>query len=295
MRRGLHTLRSVIFVAAFLCAGRAWTQTNVYSVNAVGYVQVAFTPGYTFSCNPLHTTNDTVAGLFPGAPDSSAVYVWDLDAQRFSAPSVFHNGWSSNYSLAMGKGFVFYTPTPFTNTFVGEVLQGHLVNPIAGNNRLSLIGSLVPQSASLNVLGLPGSDGDSVYLPKSPTQPLSDAYSYFAGYGWFDPTGISDTNGPAISVGSCFFMQHAGPDTNWVRDFSVNNGTQFIGAKPATINSIRLVGNTATLAVTIPTGATYSVQTSPDRITWTTVATKQTSSVWTYNLTAQSAAYFRLR
>jgi hypothetical protein len=292
MRPGLQVLRSVVFIGALLFVGRAWAQT---SVNAVGYVQVSFAPGYTFCCNPLHTTNDTVRNLIPVAPDSCAVYLWDVDAQRFSAPSVYHNGWSSNYAFAMGKGFVVYTPTPFTNTFVGEVLQGHLINPIAGNNRFSLIASLVPQAGTLTTLELPSSEGDTVIMPKSSGQGLADACSYFGGYGWFDPAGVADTNGPTLSVASCFFMQHAGPDTSWARDFSVNNGAQFIGPIPATINSIRISGNTATLNVTVVAGATYSVQTSADRITWTTVATKQIASVWTYNLAGQPSAYFRLR
>lgn len=291
MRQGFRILRSVILLGAFLCATRAWSQT---SVNAVGYVQVGFAPGYTFCCNPLHTTNDTVANLIPTAPDSSAVYLWDLDAQRFSAPSIYHNGWSSNYALTMGKGFVLYTPTLFTNTFVGEVMQGHLVLPIAGNNRFSLIGSLVPQAGNLTTLEFPGSDGDSVYLQRRPTQSLTDAYSYFDGCGWFDPSGNFDTNGPMISVASGFFIQHAGSDTYWVRDFSVNNSAHFAGAKPATINSIRIVGTTATLSISVPNGTSYSVQSSADRVTWTTVATNQTSTVWTCQL-AQPAAYFRLQ
>ncbi|MGZ5569007.1 MAG: hypothetical protein ACXWKG_18505, partial [Limisphaerales bacterium] len=266
MRQGIQAFRIVTMVCALFCAGRE-AAGQFYS-GPVGYVQVVVSPGYNFCCNPLDYGTNTVSALFPTAPDSCAVYLWDVDAQRFSLPSVYHNGWSSNYTLPLGKGFVVYTPTSFTNTFVGAVLEGQLSVPIAGNNRLSLIASMVPQSASLNVLGLPGSDGDSVYMPVRPTQSLSDAYSYFAGYGWFDPSGVADTNGPVVPVAGCFFIQHPGPDTHWVRTFYVNNGVQS-GGTTATIQNIRLLGKTATLSVSVPSGASYSIQTSPDRISWT--------------------------
>lgn len=288
MRLGFHIFRMITTLCALFGAGQA-------AIAGGGYVQVIYSRGYNYCCTPLSDGTNTVTTLFHTPPDACAVYLWDVDAQQFSLPSVYHGGWSSNYTLPLGIGYVFYTPSTFTNTFVGSFPEGRITNAIAGNNRFSLIASLVPQVASLNVLGVPGSDGDSVYMPVRPTQSLSDAYSYFAGYGWFDPSGLVDTNGPVVPLAGCFFMQHAGPDTNWVRTFNINNIVPAAGTTTATLKSMRLVGNAVSLNISAPTGASYSVQTSPDRMTWTTIATNQTSSVWTYNITAQPAAYFRLR
>jgi hypothetical protein len=295
MRRGIPIWN--IFTAALvfllpLLSARA--QSNVYSVNAVGYVQTVFQPGFNFCCNPLRTTNDTVVALLcQGVPDSCAVYVWDVDSQRFSQPSVYDGAWTTNYSLPPGRGFVIYTPIRFTNTFVGEVLQGTLTNRIVGGNKLSLVASMVPQAASLSDLNFPGTDGDTVYLPVSATQRLSDAYNFFSGYGWFDPTGAVNTNGPVLPVASCFFIQHPGTDTNWVRSFSANNAT-INKTNSATIKNITLSGSRITLNVSVPKSATYNVQTSSDRVSWKTVATNQVATTWSCDV-AGTLGYFRLQ
>src|SRR5581483_447895 len=48
--------------------------TNVYSVNAVGYINVTCPPGFTMIANQLMTTNTTLAGLIPTAPDGTGFY-----------------------------------------------------------------------------------------------------------------------------------------------------------------------------------------------------------------------------
>lgn len=286
MRLGAHILRTVFAVFVFLtCSARAQ-----YS-GAVGYVQHIFPPGYTFCSNPLVDSNNTINIIMPMAPESSAVCLWDVASQRFSAPSVYHGGWSTNCVLSMGIGFVLYTPVSFTNYFVGGVLEGNLTNAIAGSNRLCLIASLVPQMASLTQLSCPGVDGDSVYMPDSAGR-LSDACHYFKGYGWFDPTGVADTNGPIVPVCGAFFFQHKGPDTNWVRTFYVNNLTQ---RSTAGVKSIRAGAKTATLVVDVPSGAAYDVQFSTDRLTWATIATNQNASTFSASTSGQSAGYFRIK
>lgn len=288
MRRGAQIIR-VLFWLLTLVGFAARAQ---YSVNAVGYVQVVFPAGYTFCANPLRTTNDIVSVEIPTAPESAAVYSWDVSQQRFAAPSVYHNGWSTNTSLPVGKGFVVYTPVPFTNVFVGEVLQGSLTNAIAGSNQLSLVSSLVPQMASLNDLNFPATDGDTVYMPIAATQKLSDAYNYFAGYGWFNSVGSVGTNGPVLPVCGAFFVQHAGADTNWVRTFYVNN----LNSKPNVPVKVNQVSKQfMTLAVNNPSGSAYNVEFSTDRTIWKTIATNQITATFTANISGNKTGFFRVR
>ncbi|MDB6058387.1 MAG: hypothetical protein JWO95_2231, partial [Verrucomicrobiales bacterium] len=165
MRRATHFIRVLLWMPTVV----GFSGHAQFSVNAVGYVQITFPTGYTFCANPLRTSNDVVSVVIPNAPDSAAVYLWDISQQRFAAPSIYHDGWSTNCPMPVGKGFVLFTPVPFTNTFVGEVLQGSLTNAIAGNNRLSLVASMVPQMGSLKLLNFLETDGDTVYMPVAAT------------------------------------------------------------------------------------------------------------------------------
>ena len=60
--------KTLILAAALTAAGLASSlaQSNVYSLNVVGYVNKTLTGGSLFSVvnNPLNTTNNTLAGIF---------------------------------------------------------------------------------------------------------------------------------------------------------------------------------------------------------------------------------------
>src|SRR5678810_1239027 len=94
----------LLAAAAILAAGIAssMAQSNVYSLNVVGYVNRTFVGGGLFSltANPLNTTNNTLAGIFGGAavglPSGSQVQVWNYGTQDFDLynKTPFGSGWS---------------------------------------------------------------------------------------------------------------------------------------------------------------------------------------------------------
>ncbi|HRT58770.1 MAG TPA: hypothetical protein P5038_19250 [Candidatus Paceibacterota bacterium] len=203
---------------------QAQTNTNGYGTDVVGYYNVSITNGYQFIVNQLDGAPNTLNHLIPSAPHGTRVWLWNVTNQVFDPPATFdasNSTWDVNLELAVGRGAVVYSPTEGCFTFSGEVLQGWLTNFVAGSNRFSLLGSKVPQGGALSsVLAFPGSDGDNVYLFPTPRQSYLDACTCFSGHGWFDPAGGASTNGPVIAVGQSFFVQHSGPDTNWVRHFT---------------------------------------------------------------------------
>src|SRR6185369_1228000 len=100
-----HEMRTkLLAAAAILAAGIAssMAQSNVYSLNVVGYVNRTFVGGGLFSLtsNPLNTTNNTLAGIFGangvGLPSGSQVQAWNYGTQDFDVygKTPFPPGWS---------------------------------------------------------------------------------------------------------------------------------------------------------------------------------------------------------
>lgn len=182
---------------------------------------------------------------------------------------------------------------------MGEVPQGELTNFIAGGNRLSFLGSKVPQAGRLSaLLEFPGSDGDDVYLLRPTGSGYLDACTYFTGYGWFDPPGLADPGGPVIEVANAFFVRHPGPDTNWVRHFQLNlsppsRSKTTVGASVPRIVGLTVRSGQATLTLSQST-APYNVQWSGDGLAWTTLAANQTGATWTGPCPPGAQGYFQL-
>lgn len=125
-----------------------------------------------------------------------------------------------------GEGFFIQNTTgaPLPVTFVGEVPQGNLQNPIPGSGSFSIKSSQVPQAGSLTALGLPAGEGDVVFVFNPATQAYKDSYTYFDGFGWFSAN-VDDPgpDGPSIAVANGVWLQrNSGPNTSWNRTFSVN-------------------------------------------------------------------------
>jgi hypothetical protein len=114
--------------------------------------------------------------------------------------------------IAPGEGvFIFNGGTAFTNTFVGDVPQGALQNPIPAG--FSITASQVPQAGGLTTpLEFPAADGDAVYIFNTATQAY-DAFTYQ--FGSWAPSE------PTLSVGQGFFVNKAAL-SSWNRTFSVN-------------------------------------------------------------------------
>jgi hypothetical protein len=117
-----------------------------------------------------------------------------------------------------GVGFFVIAGADFTNTFVGEVLQGTLTNsvPLVGGGSYIALASMVPVGGSLtNVLaGYTPAPFDQVNLWDVPTQDFSTTIPTFIGGQW-----TPDVNFP---VGDGFFLiRSSSTTTTWIRNFTV--------------------------------------------------------------------------
>jgi hypothetical protein len=229
--------KTLLLTAALTAAGLASSMAQVYSVNAVGYVNAPI-PGanqLAILANPLKGTNNSVSTVIPTAPDGFTIYRFDAAVQNYRDAITYFDGigWLStdpDPQLPVGEGFWMQNPAAATTlTFVGEVAQGADSNGIQlqGGNRLSLVASAVPQSARLGTpaapgtLAFPAADGDTVYQFDTTIQNYKDAYTYFDGIGWLHST---DTNpdGPLVNVATGFWLQRSAAAGVWNRNFSVN-------------------------------------------------------------------------
>jgi hypothetical protein len=219
----------IILSAALVAAGIAAADAQqVYSVNAVGYVNVTIKPGYNLLANPLNGTNNVISTIIPTAPEGTAAFKWNSVSQSFTEADYYFvgNGWldgnfaPSTNTLSPGEGFFLQNNSGgnVTITFVGEVPQGSLTNRISSN--YGFYGSQVPQSAGLTALGFPASEG-MAYTPWNATgQAYAPGYSYISGV-WYDDNFANVEPVPAVAEG--FLITNPGAAVNWSRTFSVNN------------------------------------------------------------------------
>lgn len=202
--------------AALLAATLATSVAqNVYSLNVVGYVNVPVEGGgtlgkYTMIANPLNTTNNTIGALLPNVPFTAQLYKYT--GAGFDI-ATFLGVWDNpNYTLNPGEGAIMLSTEPFTNTFVGEVMQGNLTNNFPAG--FSIRASMVPQAGTLTALGFDGSAlgiGDNVYQWNATAQSY-DIFTYL---------GIWTPSEPTLKVGESIWFNTAAPG-KWVRSFTVN-------------------------------------------------------------------------
>lgn len=202
--------KALLLTAAFVAAGVAAASAQVYSVNAVGYVNLQVPKGFSLIANPLKAATNTVGSLLASAPDGTTVYKFNGKSYDINAKD-FGDFANPAQALNPGEGAFVNAPSAFGVTFVGEVLQGSLTNAIPAG--FSIRSSLVPQAGQLDtVLKFPVVDGDVVYRFNN----AKNSYDIFT----YD-FGAWDT-APVPAVGESFFVKKAAA-VNWVRDFSVNN------------------------------------------------------------------------
>jgi len=213
--------KTLLLTAAVFAAGLGASMAQVYSVNAVGYVNVSLPVGFSLLANPLQQTNDLISTVIPAAPDGTQVLTWNPATQHFNAAAVFDGdalAWTPNISLPVGKAMFVFLLEPATLTFVGDVRQGSLTNGVAAN--FNALGHMVPQSISLRSAAFPMADGDQ-YLTWNPvTQHYNPAIVYDGDADvWTGPGGNTE---PTPGVAQGFFYFTLGGARNWVRSFSVN-------------------------------------------------------------------------
>jgi hypothetical protein len=207
--------KTILAAAALIAAvtTSSWAQSNVYSLNVVGYYNVnAAANQQVLVGNQLHTTNDTLGGVIPNPPPLSLFYKYSnggFTTYQFDDVDLV---WVPNgiASLKPGEGGFFKSPATTTLTFVGEVMQGRLTNATSASQK-NLLCSIVPQAGRVTSdLGFPA-------------EPLDIFYSYrnggFTTYQFDDVDLIWIPSEPIVAVGEAFFF--VGPQRNWVRNFTV--------------------------------------------------------------------------
>jgi hypothetical protein len=210
-------LAAAAISAAFTVASYAQT---VYSVNAVGYVNVTV-PASNFAivANPLNQPTNTLNAVLPDLPANTVVYLWQ--GTQFSAGlRKTAAGWlpptAGTNIINPGQAFFVQNvaTTPITITFVGEVPQGDLsVQYPAG---FTLLGSQVPQAGKVETdLKLPAKANDQVYVFTNGA--YLPASRKLASGAW-----VGGGGEPVIGVGQGFWLQAAAAG-NWTRTFSVNS------------------------------------------------------------------------
>jgi hypothetical protein len=180
--------KTTLLCAAALAAGvvGSMAQSNVYSLNIVGYVNVVIPTGFGLVANPLNVDNTNSAGTIltslaplgngttpPGDLDYFYLYTWVVGSQKFT--SVYYEddfnptanpglpataGWATDSSggtaatppnLPPGVGFLIDSSlAPLTNTFVGSVMPlVGATNSISIPTGFGYLGSMLPVSGPI--------------------------------------------------------------------------------------------------------------------------------------------------
>jgi hypothetical protein len=214
--------KTLLLTAVLSAAGVASSMAQVYSVNAVGYVNVALSAGLSLICNPLKVTaGNDLNHVLPLADADAGTTVYTYDTSFHSTTFLGSAaGWVPNLTVAPGQGFFISLGAAKTLTFVGDVPQGPDSN-ISVSNGLSLIASPVPQSLVLtdpttpaSGLGFPADAGDTVYFYRGTPKGYVSA-TFLPGAGWVPAAAAT----PAVGEG---FWSSKGLAGTWTRNFSVN-------------------------------------------------------------------------
>jgi len=223
-------------------------QSNVYSLNIVGYVNIPVQAGkFYLMANPFtdgagdSINNSALTTSFntdAAGQDGSSLFVYDsvhgYSVEGYGAASLTNGTWSpGTNAIPPGRGFWLNPQDNLTITFTGSVVLSS-TNVLNGNNNqeLTLVGSAYPASTNLVGLGInwlpiaqgANQDGDSIFRWNSTAQNFTTSpggnYGFGATVGWSGPTG--DTNGPVLNVGEGFFYDNANSTDSWIQSFTVN-------------------------------------------------------------------------
>ena len=191
-------------------------QSNVYSLNVVGYYNVTVAANtYTMIANQLNTTNNFLSTLIPNGPPFAQFFKFVNGAWVTSGFDDVDLAWEpTNPSLNPGEAGLYKSPSAVTLTFVGEVEQGALVNPLPVSQAIAR-SSMVPQAGKVTTdLGFPGYPFDQVFK--------------WTGNSWvasaFDDVDlIWEPTEPTFGVGEGFLVKKAAASTatTWTRNFTV--------------------------------------------------------------------------
>jgi len=224
--------KTLLLTAALAAAGIATSKAQVYSVNAVGYVNTTLVPGFNLVSNPLDNKNgnvikDLFKNITPAIPNQLKVFklvgtgfvnaTYDDIAQDF-----INAGATATLDPLKGEGAFVQVPgtANLTVTFVGEVPQGTL--NVALPTGFSIVSSPVPQAGTTTAAGIDldkvGVQGDAIFKwdpagKKYVTARFDDIAGGFA---------LANGSPVNIGVGEAFFYQNSKAAKTWTRSFKVS-------------------------------------------------------------------------
>ena len=215
----------LLLAAAVLTAGIASTmaQSNVYSLNIVGYVNKAIPSGYSLIANPLKAGATNGANEIMAEIDGSQILTWNGAGYDYVSYDSGFGGWidaafnpANPPQLPPGRGFFYFTPgASLTNTFVGEVIPAPgITNTLVLPSGYALVGSPLPAGGAVSAapVRLPAVDG----LQMLQWSGSSYVYSSFdSGFGGWIDSGFNPIPEPLIAVGEGFFYFNPGGAANW--------------------------------------------------------------------------------
>jgi hypothetical protein len=214
---------AALAVSAATCVA----QSNVYSLNIVGYVNVDVNPGLNLISNPLKPSNgnynitNTITLPEGAAYDGASIYKWAGTSWASDIPLwVAGFGWLSAGPMEIAHGESFFLQLPNNAPaakvlFVGEVATGDIQTTLPPG--LSAVANKVPVEE--NWPGNRGNSGDSIYT-WSGNAWSSDIWTYIDGFGWATGGAGSNENGPLLGVGDGVMYQNTGGALTWTRTFN---------------------------------------------------------------------------
>ena len=204
-------------------------QSNVYSLNIVGYANVTLRAGSGFYNNPfnLDGTNSAASILnttangggldafflatFNGAAFKQ--YYYDSSFGGWVDPNTFNP--ITPPILAPGTGFLLSTTLgAYTNTFVGNVSPGPgQTNTLALAAGTSLKGSMLPLSGSVTntAFNFPnpsqGANQDAFFVLQFNGASFKNQYYDSSFGGWVDPNTFNPIAPPNVAIGESYYIQ----------------------------------------------------------------------------------------
>jgi len=204
-------------------------QSNVYSLNIVGYANVPARPGFNFHTTPFRVTTAVTNGaneILPantGQYDGDAILKWTGSAWASAyLDSASPTGFSDSGGTPVGApilnaavGYLYQNSGAVSNniTYVGEVRSGTNTVNIPASPEFAAIGSPAPFAGGIQTVlqfANPAGvyDGDAILRAVGAISGF--ASSYFDGA---SPTGFSDSGGtpvpePQIAVGQGMFFDN---------------------------------------------------------------------------------------
>jgi hypothetical protein len=215
---------------------------NVYSLNAVGYINVTLPAGFSIiSCPLIASPDNTLNTLFPNTGGayvgdtvwfySSSGYSSDagvITTGKHGTPSGWANGGTETLLPGTAVWFENASGAPITVTFVGSVPTGPQTNSLAAG--FNLVGSVVPMSGDIITNSI--SDltnytiGDDIFV-WDPVNVVYDTYSIVNAGGKHGGTGYNNNflpSDPIVpNVGEGFWYENnSGAAINWVENYTVS-------------------------------------------------------------------------